>query len=51
MLRSIVINNELLRFLAKVINNHVKYGGLVDRGFLSKAIWDFEKGNKSKYDL
>lgn len=44
MLRSTVIDNNLLKYLAKVINDEIKRGGVIDRSFLSNAIWNFEKG-------
>jgi len=44
MLRSMVISNELLRHLAKKINEEVDKGNTITRSFLSNTIWDFERG-------
>ena len=46
MLRSVVIDNDMLRYLAKRINKHIEDGGKIDRSFLSNAIWDYEKGKQ-----
>ena len=45
MLRSMVISNDLLRYLAKKINKEVDKGNTITRSFLSNTIWDFERGN------
>ena len=42
MLRSITIDNAMLRCLADKINNYIQEGNKVDRKFLSEAIWDYE---------
>ena len=46
MLRSITIDNKMLRYLADKINQEVKDGNKVTRSFLSNAIWDYEKKGK-----
>ena len=43
MLRSITIDNDMLRYLATKINEEVKSGNKVTRKFLSNTIWDYEK--------
>jgi hypothetical protein len=43
MLRSITIDNKMLRYLATKINEEVKSGNKVTRKFLSNTIWDYEK--------
>ena len=43
MLRSITIDNEMLRYLANKINEEVEAGNKVTRSFLSNAIWAYEK--------
>ena len=46
MLRSITIDNEMLRYLANKINEEVKAGNKITRSFLSNAIWAYEKKGK-----
>tara|TARA_B100001939_G_scaffold317319_1_gene303878 strand:- start:6803 stop:6976 length:174 start_codon:yes stop_codon:yes gene_type:complete len=43
MLRSITIDNDMLRCLADRINKHIEQGNIVNRKFLSEAIWAYEK--------
>ena len=43
MLRSITIDNNMLRYLATKINQEIELGNKVTRKFLSNAIWDYEK--------
>jgi len=43
MLRSITIDNKMLRYLATKINKEVEAGNKVTRKFLSNAIWSYEK--------
>ena len=43
MLRSITIDNEMLRYLANKINEEVESGNKITRSFLSNAIWAYEK--------
>ena len=43
MLRSITIDNKMLRYLADKINKEVEAGNKVTRSFLSNAIWNYEK--------
>ena len=44
MLRSMVISNDLLRHLAKKINEEIEKGNKITRSFLSNTIWNFERG-------
>ena len=44
MLRSVVIDNALLRYETKKLNEEVEKGNKITRSFLSKTIWDFERG-------
>ena len=46
MLRSITIDNKMLRYLANKINEEVKAGNKITRSFLSNAIWAYEKKGK-----
>ena len=46
MLRSITIDNEMLRYLANKINEEVEAGNKITRSFLSNAIWAYEKKGK-----
>ena len=46
MLRSITIDNNMLRYLANKINEEVQAGNKITRSFLSNAIWDYEKKGK-----
>ena len=43
MLRSITIDNEMLRYLANKINEEVEAGNKITRSFLSNTIWAYEK--------
>ena len=43
MLRSITIDNDMLRYLATKINKEVEQGNKITRKFLSNTIWDYEK--------
>lgn len=43
MLRSITIDNNMLRYLANKINEEVQAGNKITRSFLSNAIWAYEK--------
>ena len=43
MLRSITIDNDMLRYLATKINKEVEQGNKITRKFLSNAIWYYEK--------
>ena len=43
MLRSITIDNDMLRHLADKINKEVEAGNKITRAFLSNAIWAYEK--------
>ena len=43
MLRSITIDNNMLRYLATKINEEVEQGNKITRKFLSNAIWHYEK--------
>ena len=43
MLRSITIDNKMLRYLADKINKEVEAGNKITRSFLSNTIWDYEK--------
>ena len=43
MLRSITIDNNMLRYLANKINKEVEAGNKITRSFLSNAIWAYEK--------
>ena len=43
MLRSITIDNKMLKHLADKINKEVEAGNKITRSFLSNAIWAYEK--------
>ncbi len=43
MLRSITIDNKMLKYLANKINEEVEAGNKITRSFLSNAIWAYEK--------
>ena len=43
MLRSITIDNNMLRYLVNKINKEVEAGNKITRKFLSNSIWDYEK--------
>jgi len=44
MLRSVVIDNKTLKYLANKINKEVEKGNKITRSFLSNTIWDWERG-------
>ena len=46
MLRSITIDNDMLRYLATKINEEVESGNKITRKFLSNTIWNYEKKGK-----
>jgi hypothetical protein len=46
MLRSITIDNDMLRYLATKINKEIEQGNKITRKFLSNTIWDYEKKGK-----
>jgi metal-responsive CopG/Arc/MetJ family transcriptional regulator len=47
MLRSITIDNDMLRWLAKRINEEYQNGNEITRTLLSNLIWEYEKhGNE-----
>ena len=46
MLRSITIDNDMLRYLATKINKELESGNKITRKFLSNAIWNYEKKGK-----
>ena len=48
MLRSVVIDNAMLKCLADKINEQVSQGKRVSRKFLSEAIWAYEKSGCEK---
>ena len=45
-LRSVVIDNKMLKYLASAINGEVSKGNAITRSFLSNAIWKYEKKGK-----
>jgi hypothetical protein len=45
-LRSVVIDNKMLKYLATAINDEVNKGNVITRSFLSNAIWKYEKKGK-----
>ncbi len=47
MLRSITIDNKMLKYLADKINKEVESGNKITRSFLSNTIWDYEKNGKN----
>ena len=44
MLRSVTIDNKLLKYLVDVINQEFEAGREMTRSKLSNASWDYEKG-------
>tara|TARA_A100001201_G_scaffold124932_1_gene109119 strand:- start:229 stop:402 length:174 start_codon:yes stop_codon:yes gene_type:complete len=48
MLRSVVIDNAMLKCLAQKINEQVSQGKSVSRKFLSEAIWAYERSGCEK---
>ena len=47
MLRSITIDNDMLKWLAGKLNEEAARGKTITRTMLSNLIWDYEKGKKS----
>ena len=47
MLRSITIDNDMLKWLAEKLNEEASNGKAISRSMLSNLIWDYEKGKKS----
>lgn len=43
MLRSITIDNSMLKWIADKINEEVAKGNEITRSFLSKTIWEYER--------
>tara|TARA_R100001163_G_C5065590_1_gene203591 strand:- start:1917 stop:2060 length:144 start_codon:yes stop_codon:yes gene_type:complete len=43
MLRSITIDNDMLRWIAKKLNEEVETGNKITRSTLSNLIWEYEK--------
>jgi hypothetical protein len=43
MLRSITIDNSMLKWIADKINEEVAKGNKITRSFLSKTIWEYER--------
>ena len=43
MLRSITIDNKMLKYLADKINEELASGNKITRKFLSNTIWQYEK--------
>ena len=43
MLRSITIDNDMLRWIAKKLNEEVEAGNKITRSILSNLIWEYEK--------
>ena len=43
MLRSITIDNNMLRYLVNKINKEVEAGNKITRKVLSNSIWEYEK--------
>jgi len=43
MLRSITVNNEMLRWLAEQLNKETEAGNKITRSTLSNLIWKYEK--------
>ena len=46
MLRSITIDNDMLKWLALKLNKNVEQGKTITRSMLSNLIWDYEKGKR-----
>jgi len=47
MLRSITIDNDMLKWLAGKLNEEAGKGKTITRSMLSNLIWEYEKGKKS----
>ena len=45
-LRSVVIDNKMLKYLESAINSEVSKGNAITRSFLSNTIWKYEKKGK-----
>ena len=43
MLRSITIDNDMLKWLAELLNKEVEAGNKITRSTLSNLIWKYEK--------
>tara|TARA_Y100000593_G_scaffold55316_1_gene103549 strand:+ start:4764 stop:4907 length:144 start_codon:yes stop_codon:yes gene_type:complete len=43
MLRSITIDNDMLRWLAERLNKEIEAGNKITRSTLSNLIWEYEK--------
>ena len=43
MLRSIIIDNDMLRWLAERLNKEIEAGNKITRSTLSNLIWEYEK--------
>jgi polyhydroxyalkanoate synthesis regulator protein len=43
MLRSITIDNAMLKWIADKINQEVEKGNKITRSFLSQTIWEYER--------
>jgi len=43
MLRSITIDNNMLRWLAERLNKEIEAGNKITRSTLSNLIWEYEK--------
>ena len=43
MLRSITIDNDMLKWLAEQLNKEVEAGNKITRSTLSNLIWEYEK--------
>ena len=43
MLRSITIDNDMLRWLAERLNKEIEAGNKITRSILSNLIWEYEK--------
>lgn len=46
MLRSITIDNAMLKWIADKINQEVEKGNKITRSFLSQTIWEYERKGK-----
>tara|TARA_B100001564_G_C20639913_1_gene671581 strand:+ start:145 stop:306 length:162 start_codon:yes stop_codon:yes gene_type:complete len=48
MLRSITIDNDMLRWLADRINDEITNGNKITRSMLSNLIWEYEKRGREE---
>ena len=46
MLRSITVSNDMLRWIAKGLNERVEQGEKITRGTLSKLLWQYETNGR-----